>query len=213
MSLLLDLVAVVLGYIMVSILFSAMLLMYGLVSKAYSHPAIRLKQYAFSGWMITGLFQGLFTFLMCYAGMNNSEIENLQREKILLAGFLTSVMLWANYPMTQVYQHAEDARRGDRTLSLVLGIRGTFYFTAIFFGLGTAGFAWFFNTYYESKYAWSFFFWLSPAALYFIYWFLKIFRDEKKADHGHAMRLNFISATCLIVFFIRFFLAVSHLGS
>lgn len=213
MSLLLDLGAITLGYFKVSALFSVMLLMYGLASKAYSHPAIRLKQYAFNGWMITGLFQGLFTFLMCYAGMNNFGIENLVQEKVLLAGLLTSVMLWANYPMTQVYQHEEDARHGDRTLSLVLGIRGTFYFTGLFFALATLGFIWFFSTYYESKYAWSFFFWLSPAVLYFVYWFLKVFRNEKKADFRHTMWLNFVSATGLIVFFVRFFLAVSHLGS
>jgi 1,4-dihydroxy-2-naphthoate octaprenyltransferase len=163
--------------------------------------------------MITGLFQGLFTFLMCYAGMNRFSLENLLQEKVLLAGLLTSVMLWANYPMTQVYQHEEDARRGDQTLSLVLGIRGTFLFTGAFFLLATTGFFWFFRMYYESKYAWNFFFWLSPAVLYFMYWFVSVLRDEGKADFRHTMWLNFVSSTCLIIFFVLFFLSVSHLGS
>ena len=44
LSLLLDVAAVVLGYIKLNMTFAVMLLVYGLVSKAYSHPQIRLKK-------------------------------------------------------------------------------------------------------------------------------------------------------------------------
>src|SRR5688572_30081117 len=64
LSLLLDLVAVVLGYLKINLVFAVFLLIYGLVSKAYSHPAVRLKKYAITGWIVAGLFQGLFTFVM-----------------------------------------------------------------------------------------------------------------------------------------------------
>lgn len=212
MSLLLDAAAILLGLLKVSLLFSVMLLVYGLVSKAYSHPAIRLKKYPVVGWIITGLFQGLFTFQMCYAGLNNFDVEGLLQEKVLIAGSLTSIMLWANYPMTQVYQHEEDARHGDKTLSLMLGIRGTFYFAGTFFAIAIIGFIGFFKTYFELRYGWYLVLWLSPVVLYFSYWFIRVLRDEKQADFQHTMWLNFISATCLIVFFVRFFLEVSHLG-
>ena len=43
-SIALDLVAIILGTIFISFTFSMMILTYGLVSKAYSHPAIRLKK-------------------------------------------------------------------------------------------------------------------------------------------------------------------------
>src|SRR5205814_8356230 len=42
-SLALDFMAVVIGYIQVAWLFASMLLIYCLVSKAYSHPSVRLK--------------------------------------------------------------------------------------------------------------------------------------------------------------------------
>ena len=61
-SLSLDLVAILLGLV-ISWQFSLMLLIYGLVSKAYSHPSIRLKQYPWISWIVAGLFQGLFTFM------------------------------------------------------------------------------------------------------------------------------------------------------
>ena len=59
-SLSFDGIAIILGWIMISPLFSVMLFIYGLASKAYSHPLIRLKKYAIAGWLTTGFFQGFF---------------------------------------------------------------------------------------------------------------------------------------------------------
>jgi 1,4-dihydroxy-2-naphthoate octaprenyltransferase len=153
LSLLFDGVAIVLGYAKISLLFAIMLLVYGLVSKAYSHPAIRLKKYPVVGWIVTGLFQGLFTFLMCYVGINQFSLENVMHLHILVPAILTSLMLWGNYPMTQVYQHQEDVKRGDTTLSVKLGVKGTFIFTAIFFSVAVAGFVFYFIEFFQVKYA------------------------------------------------------------
>jgi 1,4-dihydroxy-2-naphthoate octaprenyltransferase len=150
-SLLFDLLAVILGFVKVNLLFALMLLVYGLVSKAYSHPAIRIKKYPIGGWLIIGLFQGVFTFLMCYVGINGFEMENLVQAKVLVPGLLTSVMLWGNYPMTQVYQHEEDAKHGDTTISMMLGIRGTFVFVQVLFAVAAVCFVLYFNHFYTSS--------------------------------------------------------------
>ncbi|HQQ96005.1 MAG TPA: UbiA family prenyltransferase [Cyclobacteriaceae bacterium] len=211
-SLLLDAVAVVLGFFYVSYWFSLMLLIYGLVSKAYSHPSIRLKKYPIIGWLVTGVFQGLFTFCMCYVGINNYGPENLLHLRIIFPAALTTLMLWANYPMTQVYQHEEDEIHGDYTLSRRLGIRGTFMFAAVFFGVTTVGFLMYFGQFQQTKYGITFLQALSPVVLYFGYWFLRVWQNPAKADYGHAMTLNFISAFCLNIFFIWLFLSISHIG-
>ncbi len=205
-SLLLDLIAVIAGFLQIGLLFAMMLLIYGLVSKAYSHPSIRLKKYAITSWVITGLFQGAFTFMMCYVGINQFGVENLLQPKVAFAAALTTVMLWANYPMTQVYQHEEDAKHGDMTMSRMLGVRGTFYFAGIFFAITAAGFVLLFRKYFYAYYGLIFLVALSPVVLYFTFWFLKVLKDPSQADFRHTMRLNFISATCLIFFFIYFFL-------
>lgn len=210
LSLLFDLTAIILGYLKISTLFAVMLLIYGLVSKAYSHPKVRLKKHAITGWIITGLFQGLFTYAMCYVGVNKYSMENIWKAQVLIPGLLSSIMLWANYPMTQVYQHEEDSKRGDKTFSLLLGIRGTFYFVGGVFGIVTVGFLWYFYTYFSSVYAWLFIVSLSPVVLYFLYWFYLVMKDEKKADFSHTMLLNFISATCLNAFFLYLFLNSTH---
>lgn len=211
LALLFDAIAIVLGFLKISVLFAAMLLIYGLISKAYSHPSIRLKKYPIGGWLVTGLFQGCFTFLMCYAGLNNFDLETIVKPHVITPALLTTIMLLGNYPMTQVYQHVEDAKRGDRTLSLRLGIRGTFYFTALVFGLAAAGFFFYFSHYYKISYAWQFLLALSPTLLFFTYWFLKVRKSEEAANYSHTMWLNLISSTSLNIFFVWFFLDSSNI--
>jgi 1,4-dihydroxy-2-naphthoate octaprenyltransferase len=209
-ALLFDLIAITIGLIKVNLLFSLMLFVYGLASKAYSHPSVRLKKYPITGWIIAGFFQGFFTFMMCYIGINQFEFENMWREPIWIAASLTSLMLWASYPMTQVYQHEEDKKHGDKTMSRLLGVRGTFFFAQFFFLISAIAFVLYFKTYSEMRYAYGFVLFLTPVILFFFYWFSKVWKDESKADYSSTMRLNFISAFCLNGFFIWFFLESSH---
>lgn len=210
LSLLFDLIALLLGYFLINPMFALMLFVYGLVSKAYSHPVIRLKKMPITGWIAAGVFQGAFTFLMCYVGINNLPLSACLHIHILLPALLTTIMLWANYPMTQVYQHEEDTKRGDKTLSVMLGIRGTFYFTATVFGVAAALFAYYFLEFYQIEYVVAFFLALAPVLGYFLFWFVKVLNDESFANYSYTMRLNFISATCLNIFFIYFFLDSTH---
>jgi len=205
-----DALAIILSYIKINTTFAVMVFIYGMVSKAYSHPRIRLKKHPWISWIITGVFQGLFTFLTCYVGVNDFGLDNALRIEIIIPGLLTSAMLWANYPITQVYQHEEDKKRGDVTLSAKLGIVGTFYFVASVFTFAIGGFLFYFKFVFGEKYVWSFLLALLPGLAYFFYWFILILSDKKKADYGHTMRLNYISTACLNVFFIYLFLDTSQ---
>jgi 1,4-dihydroxy-2-naphthoate octaprenyltransferase len=210
MSLLFDAIAIVLGFIKISLLFAIMLLIYGLVSKAYSHPSVRLKKFPFGGLITVAFFQGFFTFLLCYVGINNFDLENLFNAKVLIPASLSSLLLVGTYPMTQIYQHEEDSQRGDRTVSLWLGIRGTFVFVLIVFAFATAGYVFYFYTFYSIQYGFYFVVFLGPVVLYFLIWFYRVLKDPTKANHQNTMRLNFISALCLNAFFIYFFLDSSQ---
>lgn len=211
LSLLFDLIAIVLGYLKINLTFAILLLVYGLVSKAYSHPSIRLKKYAITSWLVAGIFQGVFSFVMCYIGINKYGIENVLKPEVLVPGILTTMMLWANYPMTQIYQHEEDAKRGDLTLSLKLGIKGTFLFTGAAFAIATAGFGYFFINFIHIKYFFDFLIAMAPVLIFFSYWFFKVLGDESKADFSHTMWLNFISATCLNGYFLYLALYATQL--
>ncbi|MGB3852636.1 MAG: UbiA family prenyltransferase [Tunicatimonas sp.] len=200
-ALALDAVAIALGAL-ISGLFAGMLLIYGLVSKAYSHPSVRLKKYAVVSWLVAGFFQGFFTVLMVYVGVNRAGLADLAQPTVWGGALLTSLMLWGSYPMTQIYQHEEDRQRGDTTLSYRLGVRGTFHFTAVLFILTIAGF-W---RYYQTWFVWweggVFVLFLLPVLGYFVQWYLKVRKDPSWANFRGTMRLNFISGLCLNAFFL-----------
>jgi len=205
-SLALDTIAILLGLVFVNVLFAIMLLVYGLVSKAYSHPSIRLKKYPITGWLAAGFFQGFFTFIMCYVGINDYTLGEALTSITIYAGLLTSWMLLGNYPMTQVYQHSEDARRGDMTISRLVGIIGTFHLAGTVFLLVFVGFAAFFGLYFSAEYSVIFTIAMFPIVVYFVLWYMQVRQSEIAADYDHTMRLNFVSATCMNVFFLFFYI-------
>jgi 1,4-dihydroxy-2-naphthoate octaprenyltransferase len=212
LSLLFDASAIILGFLKIGFLFASMLLIYGLVSKAYSHPMIRLKKYPIVGWLTIGIFQGFFTFVMCYQGINNYDLENTLQAKVLVPAMLSTALLLGSYPMTQVYQHEEDADHGDYTMSRMLGIKGTFYFVLILFTLASAGYVWYFITFQNITFAFTFLAFMSPVVIFFLYWFYKVYQNEREANFSNTMWLTFISALSLNAFFIYFWLETSHVG-
>ena len=198
----LDLLGMVLAWLCCGIAFALVLLVYSSISKAYSHPAIRLKRYAVLSWLVVGFFQGGFTYLAVYQTINQQPFSHVLAAQWLPA-LLASLNLWGFYPMTQIYQHDEDARRGDRTMSLLLGVRGTFGFTCLLFGLTSAGFGYFF---YQTYHQWH---WvlalygmvLAPTVVFFGIWAWRSFVDSRQANFLNTMLLNLLGSVCLNLFF------------
>lgn len=203
-ALLFDLAAVILGFTLLNPIFAVMLVVYGLASKAYSHPSVRLKKYPWISWFIAGFFQGYFTFLMSYIGLHDCSLEATFQLPIQIGALLSSLMLWGSYPMTQIYQHEEDSKRGDRTLSLQLGIVGTFYFVALAFASATVAYVLYFQSYFSITIAWSYILFLLPVLSFFVYWYVQTRKDQQAANFRNTMRLNLLSALMLNAFYLFF---------
>ncbi len=202
-------IALVMGIIL-SWQYMSMLLIYGLVSMAYSHPSIRLKKYPFLSWLTAGLFQGYFTFAMAYAGINGRGWGVFLEENVGLPGLLTTLMLLGSYPLTQIYQHEEDRGRGDITLSLKLGVMGTFSFSGVWFIFSGAAFWIYFQRMGNEMVGWVFLGVMLPVVLYFFLWFLFVKKDpEKYVCYEWAMGMNTISALFLNGFFL-YYTWISH---
>lgn len=199
-ALLLDGIAVALG-LFLSWVFAAMLFVYGLASKAYSHPVTRWKRRPFLGWFIAGFFQGYFSFLMVAEGLVQPTLSEIFSLEIQWPAVLSSLLLWGSYPMTQVYQHQEDGKRGDETLSRKLGILGTFHFTAVCFTVASAGFVAYFYSSYGLGQASAFLLAMLPVLVVFARWYVAVRKNPAAADYKNTMRLNLVSALCLNVFF------------
>jgi 1,4-dihydroxy-2-naphthoate octaprenyltransferase len=199
-SLTLDLIALILTIYVGWVLFFAVLI-YGTFSKMYSHPSIRLKKYPFISFFIVFLFQGAFVYWSTCAsvsGINTLYDWNLN---FIIAGLICSCLIGATYPLTQVYQHAEDSKRGDKTLSLVLGIRGSFYFSAGLFLLsGILIFAYWYRLDLLTNF-WLFLIISGPVFILFISWFVEVYKNPDDANFKKMSRMTLLSGLLMLIYF------------
>lgn len=203
-SWILDIVAIIVAYFLGGWILSLALIIYSSISKAYSNDKIRLKKYPIISWLTVGVFQGAFTYLTVIQSVDKIELSEIWQNKYIFPAILSSLNLLGFYPMTQIYQHEEDARRGDMTMSRLLGIKGTFIFTASIFLFVTIGFFFYFQgtlIYNFPAFA-VYLLVMSPVLIYFNLWFLKVLKNENQADFHHTMRLNMLGSVCLNLFFI-----------
>jgi 1,4-dihydroxy-2-naphthoate octaprenyltransferase len=204
-SFFLELVALLLSLI-VSISFMFAVLIYGILSKLYSHPAIRLKKYPLISFLIVFIFQGAFIYWTSYAALSDSGIPFIAGKhgniNFLLAGLICSCLIGASYPLTQIYQHAEDSRRGDKTLSIVLGIRGSFCFSALLFGLAVLFLFFYWDNLEQIRNFQLFLLFVLPVFGVFLNWFVQAWKDETKADFKNMSRMTIISGSMMMIYFL-----------
>lgn len=193
---LLDGLAVLLS-IFVSRLFTVCIVANILASHAYSCRKIRLKKYPITGFLTVVIFQGSLTYGMVYYSSAYTVPSLIPWE-----GMLISALLFGGfYPLTQVYQHVQDKRDGVRTISCMLGIHGTFAFSALLYLTGEAAlFFYFRKTKISHFYLLQAFF--LPIVVYFIAWWIKVRENKRLADFRHAMRMNLVAALCMNSAFI-----------
>ena len=119
----------VLGALLVGPVFGAVIAGCVVLSVLYSHPAVRLKSRP--GWdlMVNMVGYGGATTLAGLLAITHSAPST--SGWWFTIGF--SLLFGSFYPLTQIYQTADDLRRGDRTLTTALGIRPSL---ALALGLG-----------------------------------------------------------------------------
>ncbi|QIX60807.1 prenyltransferase [Hymenobacter lutimineralis] len=185
--------------------FGVLVVVYLLVSKAYSYEGIRLKKYPLLSTGVVILFQGAFTFWMTQVGVGATSQALFEPTNCLLA-LVSSIFLCGSYPLTQVYQHAEDARRGDYTLSLRLGIRGTFVFAGVSLLLGAALLAVVYWWRAELLHLLLFVVATGPVVALFSRWAYQVWASPEAADFEHTMQMNQVSSLCMSAAFIAILL-------
>jgi 1,4-dihydroxy-2-naphthoate octaprenyltransferase len=207
-TILLDTVALLAAAFIVNVLFAFCLLLYIMASRAYSSPQLRFKKYPLGGLLIVVVFQGGFTYYMSYLGITGAALPLTTNNLYILLA--CTFQIAGAYPLTQVYQHKEDAANGDFTISYRLGYRGTFVFTAVMFALCTL----FYYLYFSGRGQVQLFFYLQlfflPVVIYFLSWFLKVWKDTRQANFKNTMRMNMLASTCTSACFI-FFLILKYL--
>ncbi|MFY8020625.1 MAG: UbiA family prenyltransferase [Bacteroidia bacterium] len=205
-SLIFDVIGLLLCY-WVALEFMLGMLVYTLVSRAYSWHGIRIKKYPIWSFLSVIIFQGIWIFYLVYifaSDLNLNTIDFLS-SNLLLAGTICSLNLAAMYPITQVFQHKQDEAQGVFTMSRLLGIKGTFYFSSLIFPLIALSCFFYFQLLNMLP---AFLIWLllnSPVMIYFFYWMIQVLKDEKQANYQHCMRLNILASVVMNFFYLGLF--------
>jgi len=196
-TVMLDILAVFIS-LFVSFYFTAGIFLYILASRAYSYRGIRLKKFPFVGYLVVVIFQGALTFFVSYHGSSESKLLDVPLLPILASMFL----IGGYYPLTQIYQFEEDKKDGVETISMLLGKRGTFVFCGCIFAAATSLM---FFTFYRKNQLGSFYIFLAsmlPMVAFFLWWMIKVWKDEKQANFKNSFRMNVIASACTAICFL-----------
>lgn len=192
-----DVLAVLLS-LLISTLFALGILIYILASRAYSYRGIRLKQYAVTGFLTVFIFQGAFVFFITWYACGAPLFMQIPRMPMLIS----SLLIGALYPLTQIYQHAEDVKDGVRSISYVLGKKGTFILTLLQFLIATGLFYQWFQQTHRMNHFFLFLIMMLPVVLFFLLWMNKVWRDESAANFKNSLIMNLLSTLCTTAFFL-----------
>ncbi len=191
-----DALAVFLS-LFVGLPFAAGIFLYIIVSRAYSNRSIRLKQYPLIGFFTVFFFQGAFIlFLTLQAAAPDHHPPSLQ------SALTASLLIGALYPLTQVYQHLDDEEDGVRTISMVLGKRGSFIFSGLFFTAATVLLAEKFNSENRMQLFYVYTALMLPVITFFLYWAMRVWKNGSEANFRNSLIMNCLSTFCTSVFFI-----------
>ncbi len=183
-----------------SLTFALLIMLYILASRAYSFKGIRLKKYPFASWITVSFFQGSYLFAILYFFLS-SNVQLVLFPSFIF--FVPSLLIGATYPLSQIYQHKQDKASGDFTLSLLLGYKGTFIFSAILFLIATGLF--FMQTEIITPNLLHFYWFqafLAPVVIYFLWWAYKVFNQYNYANFENTMRMNMLSSFMLSTYFL-----------
>lgn len=192
-----DLTAIVLACL-ISFTFALFVIVYIVASRLYSSRKIRLKKYPVLGFLVVFIFQGAWVFYANIFALTNGDL--VTNSSVILSAVASSFLIGTVYPITQIYQHKADAKDGVKTLSMLLGIRGTFVFTASMFGISVGLIYLAFSQ--HLSYFWLFNLVMLPSTLFFLFWAFRSFGDELHANFKNAMIMLVLSSMLTNIYFI-----------
>jgi 1,4-dihydroxy-2-naphthoate polyprenyltransferase len=202
LTVMMDVTALLLSSL-IDLYFAAGVACYILASRAYSYRGIRLKKYPILGYLTVTVCQGALIFFLVFYGCHHpgSEVHTP-----ILALIASSLLVGGFYPLTQIYQHEDDRRDGVRTLSLLLGYRGSFLFTGIVYGIAFATLAYYLISVLAIKEFYVLATCMLPVTVYFFIWAARVWKDQGQANFVNTMRMNLLASVCINAAFVTIFL-------
>jgi 1,4-dihydroxy-2-naphthoate octaprenyltransferase len=114
----------------------------------------------------------------------------------------STLLIGGFYPLTQLYQHEADRKDGVKTISLLLGYKGSFIFAGSMYLLAFLTLTYYFFLSLEIKEFYVLATCLLPVSVYFFIWAVKVWKDPAQANFSNTMRMNMIASICANAGFI-----------
>jgi 1,4-dihydroxy-2-naphthoate octaprenyltransferase len=200
-TLFLDIISLLCS-LFISLSFAAFVLVFVLVSRAYSYRKVRLKRFAVIGFLTVFIFQGAFVYLMSSAAISTFSISTFFTINNLICMSVASFFIGSIYPLTQIYQHEADKKDGVISISYKLGYIGTFLFSSILFSIATIFLFYYFNLKHQIIALALFLLIMIPVVTKMGIWFKKVLEDTANANFENTMAMNLLTSTCMNLYFI-----------
>ncbi len=202
LSILFNAIGFIIVYFMIGRLAFILLAAYVLASTLYSWKAVRLKQYAILSFLTVMFFQGacIYSLVFLFGQVCSYDLA-LAQVNYKIPAIISSILIAGVYPMTQIYQHKADAKSGVNTLSMSLGIKGTFMFCGNAFGIATALLGYHFFQLQQSHLFYIFLLFNFPLVAFFLWWAYKVWDDPNQANFRYTMMLNKTSSIAMVLYF------------
>lgn len=194
-----DATAILLS-LLVNLSFTMFVVVYIFASRLYSKREIRLKQYPISGFLIVFVFQGAWVFCANIFALSTPELFSYP--SVLFSAIASSFFIGTIYPITQIYQHNADRNDGVTTLSMLLGKRATFIFSAIMFLMANVFIYFSFDSPNLINNFWLFNLIMLPATLFFVWWAAKSFKCRSHINFMNTMIMLVLSSVLNNIYFI-----------
>lgn len=195
------------GSFFVSPIFAGCFLFFVICSRLYSWRGLRLKKHPILGYLLVISNQGSLVFFAIAHGVSSDLTLEIPYLLIVAAGLL----IGGFYPITQIYQHIQDRKDGVKTISILLGKRGTFIFCAILYALAFSCLFFHFQSVNKLHNFWIIQLFFIPVVLYFIRWLLEVWKNSEQANFKNTMRMVWLASTCTNLAFITL-LILNHFG-
>jgi 1,4-dihydroxy-2-naphthoate octaprenyltransferase len=195
-SILMDVLAILFSLLINKVL-ALGILFYIIASRAYSYRGIRLKQYPVTGFLTVFVFQGAVIFFIVYYTCSMNQVIAVP----IIPCAVSSLLIGALYPLTQIYQHEADKEDGVITISYLLGKRGSFILSGSQFVMATGLLYFYFSAKNNNNNFLLFLVCTSPVVLFFCYWMMRVWRNSSAANFRNSLMMNIIAMLCTSGYF------------
>lgn len=194
-----DGTAILLSFL-VNYYFTIFVVIYIVISRLYSNRNIRLKKYPIIGFLVVFFFQGAWIF--CANIFALSSITLFLNQSVVFSAIASSFFIGTIYPITQIYQHESDRKDGVKTLSILVGMKGTFIFSALMFSMATLFVYFSFHSDSAINNFWLFNLVMLPSTIFFIYWAARSFKNMTHINFKNTMTMLVLSSSLNNLFFL-----------